>query len=285
MDGLDVPENQDFVEVLATIIKELLETQNINLLFGVQSLSSYTEYTLLQTIENIINTIFILTLKKRFEAKSLRADLDTNRIQYERTGRVGEIEDRIKKAEEGKISIMTIRSACGSLKKIFEKLLTLKDYGFLEIIHNKGDSPFSAFVRLTPIWDNFLDQIQAKGIEHEIFGSALGKMIALGIEKKGISALIPLIFGILIASNNGGELLLEDLRAEFTHRGFPYYRFSTAIERNNVKDADIRMIVKKDGNKIIFSPHVQNFIQLWNERALIRMRARQQSRQQKRSTN
>ena len=272
--SIAVPNNEDFLETLAPLIKELLIKKKFSEVLGVQALSSFTEYTVLQAIENIINTLFILTLKKHYEADTLKEDLKKNLQQYKRKGMVQEIEERIKKAEEGKISIMAIRSACGSLRKILEKIVILKDAGFIEVLHKKGTSPFNAFVKLSSIWDDAIEQIKQTGYEAAIFGSAMGKMIALGLEKKGISSLIPLIFGIMRAANNKGEILMEDLREEFTNQGFPYYRFSSAIERDNVKDKDIRMITSKNGKIIEFSLYVQNFIKLWHDRALKRTLSR-----------
>jgi len=248
-----------FIESFSELVYNSLDKNNDRLLRGIQSFDVST-FSHLEGIESILSVMFALTVDGRIEAKDLERHLKEDKDYYIETGTFEKMNERLNRKKDGEVPFFFIRNACSGLKNVIKNLFLLREEGYIEIIGEKIDS---SFLKLTPIWDKFINDTIKLGYESDIFGSSMSRMIASAILQKGFRLLYPIISALLSADKNGGELKLDDFKKKFEENGLEYRHFTNAIERDQKKPKDIKLIQYLGEKRVIFNTASIYTIKQW----------------------
>lgn len=251
------------IETILSIITEAMDREDFDLLRGIQAFD-VSVWAGTQGMENILSVIFEFSMKIRKEAQKLRERLTNDEEHYRRLGAYDAMMKRLQKLEMGEIALWRIRQACMGLRNVTEQIRALNNDGLVEL---RGTNIDNATVSLTPRWDGIIDNLSTKGIESEIFISALGKMIAIGIHKKGIGSLIPHLLCMIRAQETDGEISYLELEQRYAQEGFKYYQMAAIFKRDNKKDESIRLIGFHNEDRVQYTEHAMRAHRLWLERA------------------
>lgn len=256
-------------ETLLELIKDAMRNNDFDLIRGIQSFD-VSVWTGLQGVENIISTLLSLTVdmsvNARREAAELRRRLRENEERYRILGTYDAIMRRIERLEGRWIYMPILRASCRGLKNLLRNLIILRDHEFIEI---DGEDFETANVRLSPsLWSRIIEEVSSRGYETHVFGSAIGKMIALGIEGRGFRQLKPIFLALQAAEQNNGEVSTEELRRKYQVVNLPYRHLANMIKRDNKKHADIRLLAYYDDRRAVFMPHTIRAYREWRTRAL-----------------
>jgi len=93
----------------------------------------------------------------------------------------------------------------------------------------------------------------------------------LGIEKKGIKPLKPLILSLKRAFDDGW-ISHGEFQELYVEQGIPFHRFASVLERDNEKHPDLRMIPSKTEERVYFAKHSTVAVYQWYKRVQKRLR-------------
>lgn len=238
-----------FIESFSELIHGGLEKGDDRLLRGVQTFD-FSTFSHLEGIESILSVMFALTIDGRIEADDLERRLIEDKKYYEEMGTLEKMEERLRRKKNGEIPFFFIKNACSGLKNVVRNLYLLEEEGYIEIL---GDDIENSFLKLSDIWNEFIDYTIKQGYESNVYGSSISRMIASAILQKGFRLIIPIISALFIADKNKGEILIEDLKELFEENNLEFRHFTNVIERIQKKPKDIKLIRHKSENKIIFN--------------------------------
>ncbi len=242
-------EYEYFINSFAELIYDGFIDGDNRLLRGVQTFDLST-YSHLEGIESIISVMFALTIDARIEAKDLERLLTNDKEYYEETGTYEKMIERLNKKKNGEIQFFLIKNACSGLKNVIKNLFLLQEEGYIEII---GDEIENAKLKLSTIWDDYLDYVIKQGFESEVYGSSISRMIASALLKKGFRLIHPITKALLKSEKNSGEMNPSDFQKLFEDDDLEYRHFTNVIERDQKKPKDIKLIHHKSDSKIIFN--------------------------------
>lgn len=248
MEVNDIPYKY-FIKSFSELIYTGLDEGDDRLLRGIQTLDIST-FSHLEGIESILSVMFALTVDGMIEAIDLEHRLIEDRKHYEELGTLEKMEDRLKRKKNGEIPFFFIKNACSGLKNVVKNIFLLKEEGYIEII---GEELENSFLKLSPIWKQFIDYTIKHGSESDIYGSSISRMIASAILQKGFRLLNPIISTLLISDKNGGKIQIDKLKNLFEERNLKFRHFSNVIERDQKKPKDIKLIHHKGEKRIIFN--------------------------------
>lgn len=231
------------------LIYDGLDSSNDRLLRGVQSFDVST-FSHLEGIESILSVMFALTVDGKIEAEDLARRLKDDKEYYEKTGILEKMEERLTRKKSGEIPFFFIRNACSGLRNVVKNLFLLQEHGYIEII---GKDIENSYLKLTLIWDKFIEDTIKRGYEADIYGSSISKMIASGILLKGFRLIFPIASALMEAEKSKGEMKLEEFKQLFEENELKYRHFTNLIERDQKKPKDIKLIHHLGENKIIFN--------------------------------
>jgi len=154
--------------------------------------------------------------------------------------------------------------ACGDLRTFELFSRGLQNLGFVE---TRSD-PTGDFTHLTPISNTVLENMKRTGIESYSFASSLGKLLGLGIIRKGLASFRPLLLMSARALNNDGELPLDQALRAYLDAGGQERKFYEMLRRDSRKAEEIRLIAINDGDRVILHRHVLRAYELLREIAL-----------------
>jgi hypothetical protein len=259
-------------ETLLDLIKDAMRNNDFDLVRGIQSFD-VSVWTGLHGVEEIISTLLALTIYMmggmKKEAEELRRKLRENEDHYKKLGTYDALKKRLERLEGRWIYLPTLKASCRGLKNLLRQLIILRDMGFIEI---EGTDFEHANIRLSPLWDRVIEEIANRGYETHVFGSAIGRMIALGIEGKGFRQLKPIFMALNTAEKNNNEISMDELRKKYQLANLPYRHLAGMIKRDNKKHADIRLFAYYNDKRAVFMPHAIRAYVMWRERANMRVR-------------
>jgi len=247
--SIESVEYQFFIDSFSRLIRDGLKNGDNRLLRGVQTFDLST-YSHLEGIESIISVMFALTVDGRIEAKDLERRLQQDKNFYEKTGTYDKMVERLKKKKNGEIQFYLVKNACSGLKNVIRNLFLLQEEEYIEII---GDDIDKSYVKLSTIWDDFLEYTVKQGYESEIYGSSISRMIAAGVLKRGFRLISPIIKALLESEKNKGELDLSKFQKLFEDTNLEFRHFSNVLERDQKKPKDIKLIHHKTEKSIRFN--------------------------------
>ena len=178
------------VKTICDVIYEAMQDGDYEILRGLQSfdLSPWIGLRGVQAIIAVIVDLSIASNPFKYGLEERNGERDKELGIYDHIKKRFDIE------KEGKITYLRLRHALGSLSKKRWRLLKLAEIGLIEI-EPPGGITDESIISLTKLWNPFIEMIIKDEIEIKVFVSSLGKMIALGIEEKGIRFLKPIIRG------------------------------------------------------------------------------------------
>lgn len=238
-----------YIDSFSDVIHSGFEQGDIRLLRGIQTFDVST-YSHLEGIESILSVLFALTTDGKIEANDLEHRLKVDKDRYTQLGILERMEKRLKRKKDGEIPFFFIRNACSGLKNVIKNIFLLKEEGYIEVI---GDGLDNSHLKLSSIWDNFIQNTIMVGYESNIFGSSISRMIASSIFKRGFRILKPIISVLFLAEKNGGEVFINIFKQLFEQHGLEYRHFSNCIERDQKKPKDIKLIHYMDKRRVIFN--------------------------------
>jgi len=252
-------EYEYFVDSFAELIYNGFNGGDNRLLRGIQSFDVST-YSYLEGIESIISVMFALTVDGKIEARDLERRLRQDKDYYEKTGIYEKMLERLNKKKNGEIQFFLIKNACSGLKNVIKNLFLLHEEGYLEII---GDDIENSNLKLSSIWDDFLDYAVKQGYESEIYGSSISRMIASGLLKKGFRLTHFIIKSLLESEKNGNEIKPSEFQQIFEEDNLEYRHLTNVIERDQKKPKEIKLIHLKTDSRIIFNKASLYSVKKW----------------------
>ena len=263
-----------YVKTICHVIYEAMQDENYDILRGLQSfdLSPWIGLRGVQAIISVIVDLAIASNPFKYGFKERYGEEDKELGIYDR------IKERFDLEKEGKITYLTLRHALGGISKKRWRLMKLAELGLIKI-EPSGVITDESIIYLTKLWNPFIEMIIKDEIEIKVFVGSLGKMIALGIEEKGIRFLKPIIRGLNRASENEHfEIPFEDFFELYIESGLAYYYLPLFIKSDETKRDDIKLIAYYDKEKIAFNRHSIRAMERWRDAARIYLRERIEER-------
>jgi len=265
----------DYFNTMMEYIIQSLENKKTEDLIGLQCLDSATEYTGYQGMQSFINALFVKTLDAPERAKKMKEELkkDTRLNSISLYDRKRELADRL---EKGYIPVIEVKNALNGLRHYFEDIRILVDNEIIEVFADENEKP--KYFRLSPnLWDGILQKIKRNsGKETEIYGQAIGKVIAMASKKRGFTSLIPLINCFSNVDSNGMITKEYFLTRCCSRVSRPQRFFYNMLERDKAKSKNIRAITDYEDGKLIMNENgiraIKNWRKLANSRAIERHR-------------
>lgn len=258
---------------LADLLIEALESNNMEILRGIQCFSAATRWTHLQGMESIINTIFEKTTESKKEAKQYLEKLTNDEAHYRQLGVYDVMKQRMEALNEGKIPFPELKSVCQylSLDKFFENLDMLEAKGFIKT--DRSGSWDEASVWLPErLWGTIVEDAITRGQEDTIYSSALGTMIANATQKKTIRT-IKAIVNILNRYEND-PVPSQDFFQEYRVLGVDVRKAYNFKKRDSSKNIQIRALINDDGRFLQFNREMVLVNKRWREITNTRLRRR-----------
>jgi hypothetical protein len=252
-------EYEYFIDSFAELIKDGFINGDNRLLRGIQTFDIST-YSHLEGIESIISVMFTLTIDARIEAKDLERRLQQDKEYYEEIGTYEKMIERLNKKKNGEIQFFLIKNACSGLKNVIKSIFLLQEEGYIEII---GDEIEQSYLKLSSIWDDFIEYTVKQGYESEIYGSSISRMIASALLKKGFRLIRPIVKALLDSETNGGEINPNKFQKLFEENYLEYRHFTNLIERDQKKPKDIKLIHYRSDSRILFNKASLYSVKKW----------------------
>ncbi|MFW5902780.1 MAG: hypothetical protein ACOCTT_02755 [archaeon] len=266
----------EYSEALADTILEALETNDYEILRGIQRFSSCTIWTKLQGMEGLVNTLFEKTIEEKKEAKDLEDRLINDEVHYRNIGVYESMEERKDKKEEGKIPIQDLKSIfSGTNRRVFlQNIKKLEDKGFIETNSQSGWHNCHVWLP-DKYWGDIIEESIQRGKEESVYSSALGKMIAFS----SMDSPTKTMKAIVIALNKHGiNIEREDLKKIYLQEGLGEKKMINFLKRDQSKEEEIRAIENLGERELQFKRELERA----NERCL--QRARDRARTARRSS-
>lgn len=248
-----------YMKTICNVICQAMEDNNYEILRGLQSFD-LSPWMGLRGIELMVTVIVDLSIA----SNPFRFGLDENSDEL---GLYDKIRKRFHLEKEGKISYGVLRYALGGLSDKITRLNKLAQKGLIEIGPTTSITSDQSLISLTKLWNPFLETVIRDEVEMKFFISSLGKMVALGVEEKGIRFFKPIIRALNSAENNNSEISMDDFLNYYIETGLPYYYFPISIRTDEKKSESIRLIAFKDNKRILFNEHSIKALQVWRTAA------------------
>ncbi len=265
--------NKERYNVLMEYIIDCLENGKTEELIGLQTLDCATQFTGYQGMQSLVNALLSESVKTKSEAKELRKKIE----EEDRPDSIAltPIKKReLNLLEKGYVSIKRIQNILYGLRKHSEDIQKLLDYQMLEIYGNNTGNP--TYFRLNPtIWDTTIKKIrQRDGEEIQVYGNAIGKVIAMATRERGFNSLIPLI-NCYTHANSEGEITKKEFLNKCSYQiSRPKRFFINMVERDKMKNKEIRAFVGYKEDKFIMNPNGIKAIRNWTRLASRRAQQR-----------
>lgn len=263
----------DYQVTLIEMITDALKEGNIEKLEGIQCFESAVDYTGIQGMESLINALIVETKQGYHEAKEIRKELATNWNECYARGETDRKQKEIDYLEKGYISIATIDNACNGLRRYLPMLDWLQSKGLIGGFAEYGGALTHLFLP-KDLWGKILDKIMIEGSENEIFGSAMGKMLALAHSNRGFRSIVPLILGCNKANSKGeisSDVFLEECCTAISR---PHRFYANMMERDNKKNKNIKAIIFSGDGVLLLNPNAVHVVKEWRRLAEQRAHSR-----------
>ena len=255
-----------YLKTICDVIYEAMKNEDYELLRGIQSFD-ISPWMGLRGIELILSVMVDLTIS----SKRINKINEKEKKELWELGLYNKIRESFDVKKAGKISYAVLRSALGGIKDKPHRLFKLENAGLIKIEKkNRRRLMDDSLISLTSIWDPIIEVIEQNETDLKVFISALGKMIALGIEEKGIHYLKPVIIAINKAEQNSNEIKIDEFFDIYVENGYPYYYFTISLKTDEKKSENIRLIEFISDDKIIFTKHSINAFKVWRKAAIKR---------------
>ncbi|MFW6173802.1 MAG: hypothetical protein ACOC5T_08660 [Elusimicrobiota bacterium] len=266
----------EYSEALSETILEALETNDYEMLRGIQRFSSCTVWTHLQGMESIINTLFEKTIDLKKESKDLKDRLIDDEVHYRELGVYKTMKERQERLEKGKIPIQDLKTVFNDMSRntFIGNLRMLKDKGFIELDSKKGWNNSSVWLPKR-YWEDILEEAVDRGMEESVYSSALGKMIAFCSMDSPTKTMKAIVIAL---AKEGTNITKENLKEIYLQEGLGERKMINFIKRDQSKEEDIRAVETLGERELQF--HIE--LKRANERCLDR--ARQRARSVRRSS-
>lgn len=248
-----------YIKTVCDIICKAMEDEDFEILRGIQSfdLSPWIGLRGIQAIISVIVDLCVASNPFRYGFEK-RYGMDSKEL-----GIYDKVKERFDLEKEGKITFGVLRYALGTLSNKMQRLQKLAEKGLIKIEPSGGITD-DTIISLSKIWDPFIEIMIKNEIDMKIFVGSLGKMIALGLEEKGIRFLKPIIRAVNRASENvENEIPFDDFFDLYIDSGLPYYYLTLFIRSDERKNENIRLVAYRDNERIIFNKHAIRAFEIW----------------------
>lgn len=259
---------------LADVIKEALETNDFELLRGIQCYSKATKWTHLQGMESMINILFRKTYNMKKKSSEKKEILLSNETDYRRMGIYDVWKEDVDRLKEGKLSFEELKNSCKDLKsrkKFLDNINKLEEYGFIDT--DRTSRWDGSYIWLPDrYWEGIIDDAIYRGKDNSVYSSELGKMIAFACRENPVSTLKVIVRAINLA--DGQKIPEGQLKEKYLESGLSERKFINFRDRDASKNEDIRAIVDDDGEILTFNREMVRVNNRWLERARERFNER-----------
>ena len=241
------------IEALAPVIRQALETNDVDLLRGLEALD-VSLWTMVHGAESLISV---------FIGKALER-LDLSSSDRDRADKIVVTPQELRFSMRG-LSRVRLREFLAGLIKL----------GFINENYDPETGDFIGY-SLSSVWNTRINEMREKGKEAAIFASAIGRLLGLSLLGQGVSSFRPIIVALSHAEKNDGKIGVDEMKGIYVGSAggrLAERKFYELTRRDNKKDPDIRLIASNDGKTIIFNPPVLRVHRLLNEVALRRFNA------------
>lgn len=241
------------IEALGPLIRQALETNDVDLLRGLEALD-VSVWTRIHGAESIIS-VFVGKALERLDLSN--SDLD--------------------RADKIIVNPWELRA---TLRGLSRRGLSAFLAGLIQLglINEKYDPETGRLLgySLSPVWNARINEMRERGREAAVFASAIGRLLGLSLLGQGVASFRPVIVALGHAEKNDGKIGVDEMRGIYVGSEggrLAERKFYELTRRDNKKDPEIRLIASNDGGTIIFNPPVLRVHRLLNEIALSRFHA------------
>jgi len=265
----------EYSEALAETILEALETNDYEILRGIQRFSSCTIWAKLQGMEGLVNTLFEKTIEAKEEAKNLEDRLTNEEVHYRTIGVYEKMEERKERKEKGKIPIQEIKTIFSDTSRgaFLKNINMLEEKGFIET-NSKGWNNCDVWLP-ERYWGDIIEEAVERGKEESVYSAALGKMIAFSSMKSPTKTMKAIVIAL---NKHGIDMKREELKEIYLQEGLGERKMINFLKRDQSKEEEIRAIENLGERELQFKRELERA----NERCL--KRARQRARTARRSS-
>lgn len=267
-------------DTMLVMIKDSLQNGETETILGLQTLESAVDWIGIVGFESIINVIFDESINAPHEAKKIRELIATDGERLFMLGTIDAEKEKAELLEKGYIPIGRIEDKCDGLKNNIPRIEHLIAEGILGKYSTEGDGEIVTHLLLPKeTWGRTIEKIVREGKETQVFGSAIGKILAIAMDiedprfqHRGFNSLKPLMLAYWKANQKTGEITIED----FTYHccsavSRPGRFFSNMQERMKTKADEIQAIKFRDDGNLLMNKNGMLALNKWRKLALNRL--------------
>lgn len=249
-------------------IRNVLKNAQTENIIGLQTLEASIDWTGIQGYESIINVLFTESVNAPQEAKKIRERIATEPDLY-MSGTLDALKEQAEEMEKGLIPVGRVENMCEGIRNYIYKIKRLVEEGF--VVEYPDEGIVTHVYLPQDLWGNYIAKIVREGKETQVFGSAIGKVIAIAMHDKkyGFNSLKPILLAYMKCDKKTGELSSEVFLQQCCSAISKPGRFYANLkERMETKTDEIKAIKYWADGRIIMNANGITAVRQWQKLAM-----------------